>query len=151
MATEWGLDLRGHEQLMRQLHALPARLQRRVIRPAVRAAVRPVVQAARAAVPRRSGQLRRSLGARVKTYAARNVVWAGVGVRQGFGATHEGRRVNPRYYAHLVEQGVRGRSRGSYAGRQFLSRALEGSRAKITGTLVARITDGLAKEAARSA
>jgi HK97 gp10 family phage protein len=99
-----------------------SKIEKRVASAAVRAASRPVVNAARAAVPRDTGQLRKSIGVKVKRY--KGAVWAGIGPRSGFKITaSDGRPRNPTQYAHLIERGTR-----KQRARPFLRPAIDGTR-----------------------
>ncbi len=96
--------LTGFKELDRKLRKLPEKVHKKVMRQSVRAASKPMVKTARAKVPRRTGQLRKSLGVKVKRYGGTFV--AILGPRSGFSGEHEGRSVDPVKYAHLVELGV---------------------------------------------
>jgi HK97 gp10 family phage protein len=61
MAQAFDISLLGDRELQQQFRALPLAVQRKLLRQSFRAALRPVLTAARAAAPRLTGRLARTL------------------------------------------------------------------------------------------
>jgi len=97
------MQLVGDVALMYRFKQLPPKLQKKHGRRGVAKAARRVVKAAKARCPKRTGQLKKSLGYRPRTYKAG--VFAIVGPRKGFASEVNGRRHDPAKIAHLVELG----------------------------------------------
>jgi HK97 gp10 family phage protein len=140
----------GDAKLIRKLDSMGKKAVR-MVRPAVRAALSPVNKAAKRNLNRhkRTGQLRKSLGIKVKQY--RGAVWGAVGVRKGFNAialfeddqgNQRTEKVDPRKYAHLVEFGTRGNR-----GVRFLTKAWDYRRRLAERILGEKVRQNIAKEA----
>ena len=138
MPFKIGMRLEGTEALMARLRQVPAKLAKKHLKKAMNAVGSKVAKAAKAKAGAfaRTGQLKRSIGKKVKVYPSGTVV-AVVGARKGFrvaaekvrsrgknkGGTHY---VNPTKYLHLVELGtVRSRA------RHFLQESLDANRAAL--------------------
>ena len=126
MQTDLKISIQGTEALAQRLLAIGDRVYRRAARRAVTKACRIVAAAAKARAPRRTGLLRTSIGQKVVTYVAKNVVVGIVGPRRGYrraiavktskrGVARlvalkkgvAGRRyADPTKYSHLVEFGT---------------------------------------------
>lgn len=112
MAFRIQAKLTGLDEFQRVLKTLPGSVQKRVLHPGMRKATSIVNKSAKAGAPRRSGQLYRSLGAKVKTYPS-GVTVGVVEPRPGFKiAGKGGKNIDPRRYAHLVERGVKAHAVG---------------------------------------
>lgn len=168
MQVAFKLQMRvdGLGPLRAKLALLRASQQRRIVRPAVAAAGTPVLQAARQRAPVESGQLRRSLGKRVKLLRKSGIVVAIVGPRRKAFRKQLWRQsrwskdaqwVNPTNYAHLVEFGTLphaigvGRRLVKHPGaraRPFLRPALAATRGTVLAILTTKIGQGLEKLAA---
>lgn len=162
-----GVDLKvevvGEKQLLRALRSFGPAAQRRIARPAVRAASTPVLKAARQNAPKkkdpRTGQLRRSLGRRIVTYRRTGNVVAIIGPRTKMVTVDgHGRKVNPTKYAHLLEFGTAPHSYKTRAGlhpgakaRPFMRPAWQANRAAAMGIMRAKLWEGIQKEAAKAA
>ena len=160
------IKINGDPELLAALAALPKGMTRRVMSPAVTAAMKPMVRAARSKVPTRApfagysgGQLKKSLGAKTKVYPRKGIFWVGIGARTGFKIVVQrekrfahwgvGRKpvpINPVNYAHLVEFGMR-----HSAAQPFLRPAFDEQNAGAFGILTERIRTGIIKETARAA
>jgi len=94
------IELVGDKELQRQLREISGAGLRRVMRRALPYAITPVLDKARALVPRRTGMLHMALEKRSKVTAKSMyaMVWVNPMVR--------GVRIHPRKYAHLVEFGT---------------------------------------------
>jgi len=98
------VKLEGHDQLIAKLNQLPVKLQKKHSRAAIAKAARRLVKAAKEKCPKRSGQLKKSLGFKPRTY--KSGVYAIVGPRSGFRTVDDNGRVHdPAKIAHLVEFG----------------------------------------------
>lgn len=98
------LQLSGDIALLYKFHQLPEKLQKKWGRRGVAKGARLMVKAAKAKCPVRTGQLKKSLGFRPRTY--KTGVFAVIGPRSGFETTDEnGKKHDPKKIAHLVEMG----------------------------------------------
>lgn len=148
--------LTGQHELIRKLEALPDKVFRRGLSSAGRKATRPVVVSAKAAVAVESGALKKSIGLRTKVYRQTGVMIFVVGPRSGFAGLYQGRKRDPRFYAHLVEGGhvVKIRAAGivgKVAPKPFLKPALETNASVITATLGSALGAFITKEARKKA
>jgi HK97 gp10 family phage protein len=110
------MDKRSLADLQKNLRGASDKVVLRILPPATRAAARQVVNVARSNVPKRTGQLKKSLGLRVKTYRKDGKAYAAIGARSGFkiqtGVVSRGPKAgepiysNPTQYLHLVERGT---------------------------------------------
>ena len=146
------IDVSGVRPLMRVLEQLPAKLQARVVKPALRRAARPIIRAARSnLVANRSvetGGLRKSIGVKLKQYKARGVTVAIIGARRGVTKTGG----EPANYAHLVELGHRNARNGQeIPAKPFLRPALESTKSASVNEFRARLGRQIEKEAAKLA
>lgn len=105
MSSEPTIVVTGQHELIERLKALPDKVFRKGLLRAGRRALRPVVAMAKANAPSDSGQLRQSIGVKVKVYKKDGNVAFIVGPRSGFGIEYAGRKRDPIYYAHLIEGG----------------------------------------------
>ena len=96
------LHIVGGEQLQRFLSELPTKIERNIMRSALRSGAMVILARARSLVPVKSGTLQRSL--RVSTNSKGGVVTANM--RAG-GKIKRGKGGGDAYYAHMVEWGTR--------------------------------------------
>lgn len=96
--------LTGFAELETQLINLGRKKAKKVVRLAVAAAGRPVAKAAKAKVPVRFGNLKKSIGSKVKSFLQGTYVV--IGPRKGYGMVVDGVYNDPAKYAHLVEYGA---------------------------------------------
>lgn len=109
--------IKGAEELQRRLLELPAKIERNVLRGALRAGAKVFEQVAQQEVPRRTGKLARSI--RVSTKTRRGLVMAKAKI--GNSEAH---------YAHMVHGGAKAHDipgPTTKAGRNALSRVLGGA------------------------
>jgi HK97 gp10 family phage protein len=139
------MQLMGDVTLLKRLHDLPVKVQKKIGRRAIAKAARKLVKAAKARVPMRSGQLKKSIGYRPRTYKS-NVV-AIVGPRKGFATTVDGKRHDPAKIAHLVELG----HGGPYAAeaKPFLRPAMDSTTQSNLQLIGAELASGIEQEAAK--
>lgn len=116
------VEIQGDKALEAALGLLGGKVARRVMRKSLNAGAREIVKDARSRVVRRTGQLRKSLGVKVKTYKSGTLA-AIVGPRTGFKATIDGKPVNPTNYSHLVEFGTEHSAARPFLGPAFTSKA----------------------------
>ncbi len=169
----FGVKMRiGDEQisrLARRLADLDQKVATKAIKTGVNEITKDVLWDARALVPVRSKQLRKSLGRLVRVYRNSKVVVGIIGPRRGFKVQYRGKWVNPVNYAHLVEYGRRevrvkkkkvlsegsagpgelpgigtvfGKRVRAVPPRPFLRPAWERNRLKATRTLLAHLRAG---------
>ena len=148
-----GFTIRGKVEglagVMATLDALDARLRGKTLRKAGRAAGQIIVKAAKAnaRAADETGQLRKSIGVKVRLYRTTGNLLVVVGPRTGFKADRVRERnkwfrttmkVNPVRYAHLVELGT-GRSRA----RPFLAPALFETAAAVRAAVAEVVREAL--------
>lgn len=141
-----GLRIDGMRDLQRLLNRLPERARKTAMRQAQRAAGTVIVRAARAKVPRRTGNLRKSLGVRV--YRKGDVFVAVIGARRGdkFTSTVAGRKMTASRYSHLVEKGT-----ATMKARPFLRPALMEARAQAIKVLGDKLGKAIERQALKLA
>lgn len=137
------MQLTGDVQLMRRFKELPAKLQKKHGRRGVAKAARIVVKAAKANAPKRSGQLKKSLGYRPKTY--KSGVFAIVGPRKGFRININGKPHDPAKIAHLVEMGHGGPHAAPE--KPFLRPAMDSTRGQQMAVIGEAMRVGIEAEA----
>jgi hypothetical protein len=85
MADKLQIIITGADRMIRTLEGLPAAVERRVLRNALRAAARPMREAAKGTAPKMSGLLGASIGlGPVHWYASSGTMYVAVGARSGF-------------------------------------------------------------------
>lgn len=130
----WKVSCKIESQAVKVLANRLAQIDRKVARKAIRdginEATREVLATAKSLVPKRSGQLRKSLGRKVKSYRGGAVIVGIVGPRKGFRVMYRGKWIDPAKYAHLVEYGrrevVAGTSKGKATGKKVLANGVAG-------------------------
>ena len=162
MSAEFRVE--GQRELRRALEQLPLAVQRKALRPAVRAGSSVINKAAKAKAPRDKGDLRRSIGVKVKSYRS-GVVVGVIGPRKGhkvhlktetrrrsgllglLGATeeHDSFKV-PAKYAHFVEHGT-----SHSAAKPFLRPAIEIAGPRAQRVMADRLRITIPREAAKYA
>lgn len=117
------LKTRVRDADMARLRQKLADIDRKLARKATRAGINEITKVvladAKAGVPKRSGQLRKAMGRRIKSYRGETVVGI-VGPRKGMAVSVGGVPVDASKYGHLVEFGrgvVRAGSRRKGKGR----------------------------------
>ena len=104
-----GIDLKSMKQIQeleKSLLKLGPRVAKKVTNKAMTAARKPVVKAIRSNVPVRTGELKKSIGSKQKTYKGKSVRMSIIGARSRPTVDENGRKNNPAFYAHLVEFGT---------------------------------------------
>lgn len=97
----------GFPETIAKLNELSSRVQKRLVERAGRAALKPIVNAARSRVPKDTGNLRKSIGVKKTKRVGRGEVILLVGPRDGFKWARSGRNIenDPVRYAVPVEYG----------------------------------------------
>lgn len=126
------LDSSAITSLIGKLGALDKKVAKKALRAGISAASRRVMMDAKALVPKRSGQLRRSIGRKMWMRKGGSVIAGIIGPRRGFRVVYLGKYIDPVKYAHLVEFGrrevVAGKAKGKGTGKKVLS---EGGRGGV--------------------
>jgi HK97 gp10 family phage protein len=132
------MRIKGVEELIANLRAIDDTLKKKALQKGVTAGSKIVARSASARVHRRSGQLAKSIGAKVKTYRGSGKVVGIIGPRQDFKIMYHGKPVDPVRYAHLVEYGtVRSRA------FPFLRPALDENQQAVYGAIAEAVKDAL--------
>jgi HK97 gp10 family phage protein len=165
MAFAIRAEITGIKELMQSLEKFTPAVQRKILRPALRAEGTRVLKEARAKVPVDTKLLKKSLGQRTKTYKNGRVVVI-VGPRHGFKQVIKGVAKNPVRYAHLVEYGakphsisarsviatrkmVAGKLHPGFPGRLVLTRAYKTALNGAAERMAARMAQEIEKLAAK--
>lgn len=106
MADMFKMDVEGLARLERDLLKLGDKMAKKVTRKAMTKARKVVVSDAKSRVPIRHGELKKSLGAKRITRSRSQTLTDIIGARSR-PSTVNGKRVNPAFYAHLVEFGTK--------------------------------------------
>jgi len=101
-----GVDKKDERRLKRALKNIPEKVFKRTVGKAANKSMTPVSRKAKKLAPKDSGDYRKSIGKKKKTYTRNKVVWVGVGPRKG--------KPNA-YLGHLIEYGHRIVSGGTVA------------------------------------
>lgn len=139
------MQLVGDVALMRKFKTLPQRIQNKHARRGVSKAARILVKAAKTKCPKDTGQLRKSLGFKPKTY--KTGVIAIVGPRTGFRIVINDKPHDPAKIAHLVEGGHGGPH--TAPAHPFLRPAMDETSQSNMQLIADEIRKGLAEEAAK--
>ena len=132
------MKIHGANAIAKALDKLPDELKKGGERRVLAAGAKPIVKAARGKVRKDSGNLKKSLGSKVKMI--KGVRTARVGARTGFGkmVERDGRMVysKPTNYAHLVEYGT-----SRTAAKPFIRPAVDNTKNEV----VQAMSEGLSK------
>lgn len=120
------IEMVGDKELVKVLDLLKLSSVKKIMRPAISQALTIANREAKSLAPKRTGQLRRAIGKRIKTKKQAVIGW--LTVRQGFQHTQGGRMVDPNRYAWPVEFGEGGK-------RSFLRKAMSNKRAMINAKI----------------
>ncbi len=134
--TGVGFDISvlGERDLERRLLALEPKLQAKVLGRAMRAGLQEVLQAARAAAPRRSGEMARRL--RLRKAKVRRKHGLAYYVRTGTRAEMGIPREASGYYPSAIHQGFLHKRSGKHiAARPYLKPEFDSRRDRILGTI----------------
>jgi HK97 gp10 family phage protein len=138
MAFKIRMRITGVAELISKLRTLDDKVRRKALRSGIAKAGRIIAKDAKDRVQRRSGQLARSIGSKVKVYRNGGAVVAIVGPRKGFKIIVDGKPVDPVRYAHLVEAGT-----SHSAAFPFLRPAVDENQQRILGAIADAVTDAL--------
>lgn len=161
------VELKGLQQAINSLQGLSRTVRNKILRKAITKAVQPITKDAKARAPRRTGALRKSIGYKVVTYKRNGTVTGVIGPRKGFARMLNGSRIDPVYYAHLVELGRKsvsvkkvkvmsdgtrfyGRSVAAVSPRRFLQQAWIAGSARAAATVATLVAQGIAAEAQKA-
>lgn len=146
-----GMTFRGNKELNELFDELPNRVQNRVMRGAMSAAANPIVKAARAKAPKRSGLTRKAIGKKVKTYRKNHVTVAIIGPRNDVRGRVKGKLHRPAKIAHLIERGKINRDGTVTPPRPFIRPAYEQNEAESLRVMRTKLGEGIEHEAAKGA
>lgn len=156
------IKLTGDKEIIARLKALPAKVQKKVLRPAVTAASRPVRIAAKRNAPVGQGFLKKAIDLKVKTYR-RNVLGM-IGPRSDMTFPTKnlwGKPINakPAWYAVMQNDGVKphqimvGKGKKvawqhpGTVGTKFMEKAYESTKASALSTMNKKLMEGIMKQA----
>lgn len=140
--------------LQQGLESISSSGSRRVIAKASTKAMKPITKTARGLVPVDSGLLKKSLGSVQRRYASRGVFYTAVGPRSGFAKQVNGKNRDPRFYAHLVEFGVKNHPKaksGMVTGKAFLRKSFEQNKRRSLDIVAEEVRIGIGKEVDKAA
>lgn len=140
------ISMLGDKKLQRQLSKLPARVEKRIVRKALRAAARPVLRAAKQKCPVDTGALKKGLKIRARKRSRKSFgVDVSTPTREKLGIASDSKW----YYPALVEYGYV-RKGITYAARSFLRSAKDATRSAALAILKREIGAGVIREARKS-
>jgi HK97 gp10 family phage protein len=142
-------EIEGLEDLIKNLHTLPERTARKVVRSAVNTALTPSLRAAREHAPEESGTLKLSLAKKVKTYTDNNVIVGIIGPDKGVSSEFKGEKRVPWRYAHLVESGHIDEAGNFVPGKPFMRPAYDETESQMVSIMEDKVGKGIEKEAAK--
>jgi HK97 gp10 family phage protein len=134
--------LHGLEQTIKNLNSLGSTKARAVSRRALTSASSEPLKVAKQLVTKDTGQLKKSLGKKTKTYRNSGTTVVIIGPRVGFMDASTGR--NPVKYGHLVELGTK-RARA----KPFLRPALAQTKDSVIRNYSVKLWDGIRREVER--
>lgn len=120
-------NLTGDKEIQKAMRRLPGKIQKKVLRAAIRSAMGPMLKEAKRTAPVESGALRDSLKISIKAFPPHHMVgkvWAAKNFVVGFwpeGSSKPERRI-PRNYIRLVELGHHIIRKGAWLGQIPASR-----------------------------
>jgi len=106
------IEIKGIDELLKNLRKLPERVQNRVVVGAIRASAKPLISEARARVPVNTGNLKKSIGVTKRRSKNKNIIHFSVSPRKG--GKYNG------FYGHFLEFGT-----SKMSARPFLRPAFE--------------------------
>ena len=128
----------GDKDLQRKLNRLAIQSQRKVVRPAMRKSMRPVLKSAQALVPVESGRLRDSLHQKQRTIKGITRAYVATGTREALGIAADEKG----FYPAVIEYGSR-----NHPERSYLRRALHENKNSVLNDLSDHIARGIEREA----
>ena len=143
------MTLTGDKHLAKLLTGLGDKVARKVTRQAVTTAANPVLKAARAKAPKRTGLLAKSLGKKVKTSKDKQTVTALVGPRRDVVGTFEGKPYKPSRIAHLVENGKINADGSHTPAQPFLRPAADETQGQALSIMTQKFAAGVIREASK--
>jgi hypothetical protein len=99
------IKLTGDKEVIAMLQTLGKVGAKRAVKKAANAGLTPMQKAVKKTVPVETGQMKKTLAKKVKTYAKDGVTFGVTGIKRGAKNEETGR--NPSKYLHLVELGVK--------------------------------------------
>lgn len=158
MAVEALMQINDAElkRLMRQFQRLENRVAQKVSRQAVSAGATPIARRMRQGAPvGPTGNLRRAIGRRTKTYRDNATSVAVIGAKIG-GSTDPSKRnydakgTKLGYHANLIEDGHVAVDGSFVPGNPFMRRAVDAAEPESIARMRNKLFEGIDKEAARS-
>ena len=140
--------LAGDKALIRALETLGDRVAKKVVRGAVAAGASPILKAAKAKAPRRTGLLKKALGTKVRV-GKNGVVTARIGARTNVVGTVNGKVYRPARIAHLAEKGFINTAGDFVPPHPFLFPAAAEQNDAAMNAITNKLASGIAREAAR--
>ena len=137
MTQQQTATIDGIKEARKAFKELSDKMQRGVLRSALRASARPVVKDAKARVPVRTGALKKAIGVAVTVKTTEAT--ASVGIRRG-------KRGGPATYAHLPELGTK-----HSPAKPFLRPALDSKKNAVVNTLAGALKKQIDKVTAKVA
>ncbi len=155
MAKKFDIAVLGDKQLAKQFDALEKKTQGKILRPAMRKGMKIVLAAAKAAVPVKTGKLKKSLKIKALTKKNLGSKVSGVGLAIFTGTAEElgiKQRTGKKggYYPLSVEVGYRKKNGLIVPGRPFLRPAMKNNEPQVFQIMRTEMNAGI-KKLARAA
>jgi len=142
-------QLTGDKELDRKFQELPAKVEKKVLREALRPAAKIILAQVQADAPTRSGKTKQSFKVRAKKRSRRDKTYVGVQV-----VTSKALFQGPQFYVAFEDFGHRfgprslGDARKQYPGSHFTEHAFEKKAEDAKADAIKRIAAGIEREAA---
>lgn len=137
------LKLVGDKKLVKKFENLKRRAKKTVFRAATRSGVSVLRKQIKKDAPKDTGQLKRSVHARVKTYPSKGVYIGVAGIKKDSKSKDTGR--NPANYLHLVEEGY-SKPGGRVEGTHFMRKAFNKSKSAAESTFKKKAAEAIERE-----
>ncbi len=135
------MKLTGDKKLVKKFENLKKRAKKTAFRAATRAGGSVLRKQLKKDAPKDTGQLKRSVHVRVKTYPAKGVYVAVAGIKKDAKNKDTGR--NPANYLHLIELGQVG---GKVEGTHFMKKASAKSEKAAENTFKKKAAEAIERE-----
>lgn len=140
-----GFKVEGLEELQRKLKTLPGKVQKKLLRSAVTAGAKPIVAAAKAGAPERTGTVKLSIGRKVVTKNGHAT--AVIGAKSNVQSEFKGQVEKPSRIIHLLEKGFIDRAGEHVPGKPFIEPALDQAGPAAVDAMADKLGKGIEREA----
>ncbi len=137
------MTIQGDKQLIRAFGDVDRKVKRKIARAAVMKSTSVVSKATKRHMPVDTKTTRKAVGRKVKTYAKDGNVVGIVGVRRGFSAIVDGRKIVPVNIIHLIEEGFTHVGGTTVPGKHPIARAWDETKNTAARVTKDKVWDGI--------